>query len=214
MNPALPTTIPLYINIALKGRLTKAAPDWEGEIAYQTELHGVHVRKSGRGPGSLEPEETAGLDYTVLDGAGVREHLPWLYDLYVNLTDEVGHLLRQPVRVSDNLATSINVNLLRGKGARYEAHLDSTPYTLLLFVTSHPVGGGRLLMGADDRKIGIIPRAGQGIIFDGSAVPHTVEPLREDGIRITVPMVYLPARIATAVNPELDQYLLRDSDDV
>lgn len=189
-------TGPLYHAMDLRQWLDDLQQDWPTLIVEAARTYGRKVVSKGRGPGSLEPEETAGLDYTVLDAAGVHDHLPWLWRLYHDLVPDIWKLVREEVRASSHALSAINVNLLDGQGARYEAHVDAQPYTLLLFVTSHPWGsGGRLILGDDKDNIGIPPRSGHGIVFDGSTIPHRVEPLGEPGVRVTVPMVYLPARV-------------------
>jgi len=199
--------MPLYHTMDLRTMLDDIQANWAKKISEAAAYHGTHVKTRGRGPGSLESEETAGLDYTVLDGAGVKEHLSWLWQFYHDLTPDIWRLVKEPVRPSEHLPSCINVNLLNGMGARYEAHVDAQPYTLLLFVTSHPPGeGGRLWLGDEKQEIGIPPRSGHGIVFDGSVIPHKVEPLRTPGMRISVPMVYLPERVET--RPEgLDGHL-------
>lgn len=182
---------------------------WADEIARVARTHGRRVVSKGRGPGSLEPEETAGLDYVVLDGPGIYDHLPRLWWLYSDLEGEVSRIVGEPVMAGVHRPSCINVNYLSGQGARYELHTDAQPYTLLLFVTSHEdqadnasrdyglePEGGRLLLQRPDRTVTpILPRIGRGIIFDGAAIPHAVEPLATPGIRISVPMVYVPERI-------------------
>ena len=211
-------TIPLYRPLDLNATLSAVHLDWAGRIIQATRTHGAQVVKHGRGPGSLEPEETAGLDYTVLDGHGVQEHLPWLWTLYHALVPDIGDLLGSGVHVSEDVASSINVNLLQGAGARYEAHVDAQPYTLLLFVTSHPPdSGGRLVLGDDTREIGISPRSGHGVLFDGATIPHKVEPLRtraDDAplLRVSIPMVYLPTGVSASDRAaELDGYLFSET---
>lgn len=174
--------------------------------------HGRAVVKKGRGPGSLEPEETAGLDYRVMTGVDVREHLSWLYDLYVGpIRTLVEATLGQMVIMPDDMDGDINVNLLQGRGARYEWHTDRQRWTLNLFaVTLRPEDGGALIVktGPEIDKKYIYPRFGYAILFDGHKVPHAVEELKDDLVRVTVPMTYFTEPAAYV--PGLNNYLFSE----
>lgn len=208
-------SLPMYHAMDLRTILHDLHIDWAVRIEEAALTHGARVVKHGRGPGSLESEETAGLDYTVLDGAGVRDHLPWFWTLYHTLVPEISGLLKTTVHVSEDILSSINVNVLQGAGARYEAHVDAQPYTLLLFVTTHLYGqGGRLLLGGEKTEVGVPPRSGHGVLFDGATIPHRVEPLDPRAaplLRVSVPMVYLPEGVSASDRPsELGGYLFTD----
>lgn len=206
---------------------------WAGELAAAAALRGRKVEKKGRGPGSLEGDETAGLDYRVLTMSGIKDACPWLYILYQSplLRAVVAHEVGEPVDIAQD-EWALNVNLLLGGGGRYEWHVDGQPYTLLLYpeTFSHEEGGALLLAPginpdgttrqlADythryaQKKIGgraeridhypnwvqtVRPVAGRCVIFDGSRIPHAVEPVFVERSRVSVPMVYLPATAAAA----------------
>jgi hypothetical protein len=195
----------------LLGPLRQAAGmTWALQVAVAAAAHGTRVVKQGRGPGSLEAEETAGLDYRVLVTDQVRARLPWLWAIYTDpaVVNLVTVCVGEPVRTLDD-ESAINVNLLDGQGARYELHTDTLPYTLLLFVTTHARGTGGLLtlqVGPDEVEYHR-PIAGHAVIFDGQAVPHTVTPLRTAGVRVSVPMVYLPTRLGGAERAAVNSYL-------
>ena len=153
-------------------------------------IAGKPVVSKGRGVGSLEPEETAGLDYRVTTGNQIMKVSPLLWQLYNNpeLARVLSRISDVPVHTSRDLGSGVNINDVR-KGGRYEAHVDSTPFTLLLFGSTHR-SGGALEVQIDGRWQQIQPSEGHGVFFDGSVTPHRVQPT--DSRRLSVPMVFVP----------------------
>lgn len=182
--------------------------DAESLIRAAVKLNGTHIKKSGRGPGSLEDESTAGLDYTVLTGDKVQLHLPWLWNLYHSSIKEYVELsLGFEVIPSPDIASSININCIEGSGGRYELHTDGLPYTAVLFITRHREEGQLILQDSDESLTMFEPKPGRCIVFDGSVTPHAVLPLKHDSIRLTVPMVYHPADLDLSRPESLSDYL-------
>ena len=179
-------------------------PDYAERVRRVAVLYGRRVKTSGRGPGSLEPDETAGLDYIVVPGDVIRDQARWLWNIYHDpgLAHAVGEALGARVEPSPDASSCININYLAGAGGRYERHVDGQPYTLNLFVTEHDGRTGGLL---DLDGTLIYPRPGFGIPFDGAAIPHAVTPLL-GGERLTIPMVFL-AEDAAARPAGLSDYL-------
>lgn len=174
---------------------------------------GKDVVSKGRGPGSLEPEETAGLDYRVVDGEALRHS--WLWDWYSSdlMVDLVSAVVGERVRVSESVASAVNINHLRGSRGRYETHVDGQPYSAVLMCdTCDSRTGGRLILGLDDGRRNEYIDTYQGllVVFDGSVIPHAVEPLT--GVlpsRTSIPMVYVPEH-ASERPAGLDGYLYQD----
>lgn len=186
---------------------------WTEAVRQAVMTHGRHVVKQGRGYGSLEEEDRAGLDYCVLTGSDVMEYLPWLYDLYTgSLLSHVTALLAMNVYLPDDLDGSINVNLLRGRGARYEWHVDRQRWTMNLFATTHTEADGGALLLRRSRKAKkvetIYPEAGCALLFDGAHCPHAVEALKTDTYRITIPMTYFTE--PAVLIPGLNDYLFSE----
>lgn len=185
--------------------------DFLTRIADAVVMHGQDVQVKGRGPGSLESEETAGLDYRVVDGETIRDNLPWLWELYTSeeWVDIVSAAVGEQVKPSANVKSAININHLRGGGGRYELHVDGQPYSAVLQCNwADSATGGRLVMEAPNgSKYHIGFKPGQCVIFDGSKVPHAVEPLTASAPdRTSLPMVYVP--VSVDERPEgLDDYL-------
>jgi 2OG-Fe(II) oxygenase superfamily len=127
-----------------------------------------------------------------LPAAGVKQQLPWLYELY---RDEFLRLAQagrdEPVAAALDDRYGIVLNVQRGTTMRFECHVDSNPLTGLLFCTDHRAGeGGELVFGHDSGAAGIgaverdcaviRPQAGHLIFFDGRHYPHYARPLRSE----------------------------------
>jgi hypothetical protein len=183
-------------------------PDWLDRIDDLVEDHGIDVKTKGRGPGSLEDSSTAGLDYRVVNGEAIELHAEWLWEIYTSesMLGDISAAVGEPVKVSPHTASAINVNHLAGRGGRYELHVDGQPYSAVLMCdTCTEETGGRLLLGHEAQPIETSP--GMLVVFDGSVIPHAVEPLKHGlATRTSLPMVYVPERAVE--RPEgLDGYL-------
>ena len=186
----------------------------EAEVREAIASASAHVQKAGRGPGSLEPEETAGLDYHVVTGEKVVATCPTLWARYSSneLLRGVGDATGEVIRKDPHVASSININYLAGKDHRYELHTDSQPYTLIWYMNT-PAGGHLECWLQDpsdadhpDVVLRIPARKGRMVLFDGSRVPHAVAPLLGDTTRISVPMVFSPIGVQRR-EAQTDSYL-------
>ncbi len=199
-NLGLPATLDLGYELQETGGV-----NWTYDIVAKAFMHGTHVVKAGRGPGSLEDEDTAGLDYIVLTTSGVRAHLTWLYKLYMSLAVRISRRVGETVVCPDSEG-AINVNCLPWPGDRYELHVDSSPYTLLVGVTTHLLDGALWAMPPGGEKIVFKPEAGLALLFDGESTPHQVQPVAH-APRVTVPMLFVPERLQVGRDASLDGYL-------
>jgi hypothetical protein len=154
-----------------------------------------HVVSKGRGPGSLEPDETAGLDYEITTGdklpeavvRAVHESVAWC-------AGQVGSL-----RMDDDGQAFANVNTLN-EGQRYELHYDGNPITLLVFLNDDFDGG---VLVADGVSYPAVP--GHAILFEGWRIPHEVTEVTR-GTRATMPVNLYP------VGWQCEGYEGRDAD--
>lgn len=186
--------------------------DWLVRSKELVETHATKVRTKGRGPGSLEPDDTAGLDYRVVTGSAIRDHAPWLWEWYTSdkMVGLVSALVGEKVEPSGNVESAININYLEGNAARYELHTDGQPYSAVLMCSQCDAeSGGRLMLGGEGQTVEQVDTLpGLLVVFDGSTIPHAVEPIKAGRIesRMSMPMVYLPLGIGE--RPEgLDDYL-------
>ena len=102
---------------------------------------------------------------------------------------------------------------------RYEAHVDSNPVEVLLYVTDHPYGtGGELVVSPNIDAVGIseidndceiiYPESGKLLVFDFRTFPHYVRPLKSDEYRVAVAMNYYTEECTEEMRPpDLDQHL-------
>lgn len=170
--------------------------------------HATHVVNKGRLPGSLEPEETAGLDYHVVSGEVVREKLSWLWERYstewMDLVSEAVGVRCKPCSLD---TISVNINVLNTTGSRYEWHVDSDPYSGVLFLTDHDeADGGEFVIEVEGERKKIYPRRGKMVLFDGTVCPHGVYPLKTNKPRVTVVMVFIDPNRAQLTGENEKQY--------
>jgi hypothetical protein len=151
----------------------------------------------------------------VADGVAVKYHLQWLYDLYAGYLKEFcASKFGTPLYPANLLHTTVNINQLSGRGARYEWHVDSNPVTGLLFVTDAPVGfGGSLVFKPEGGSRSIVrPTAGTFICFDAREIPHCVTALRTNSVRISIPMNYYDSEHDQARPADLDEQIYSPAD--
>jgi len=182
---------------------------WLNDVLRVVSQHEQKTILDGRSITSREPSGGVSIEVGVVSGNAIQRHLPWLFALYANeLRVFASRVAGAEVYISNDLASSININVLRGECARYEWHVDSNPLTGLLFVTSHPAGsGGELLFEKPPFRCVVRPVAGTFIAFDARAIPHTVMPLEDDGLRMSVPMNYYLSPTDQSRPADLDGYL-------
>jgi hypothetical protein len=155
----------------------------------------------------------------------VQQRLPWLYEMY---RDQFLGLVRQswdePIEPAVDDRYGVVLNVLRGSKMRFECHIDSNPVTGLLFFTSHPAGGGELVIGHDPSGVGVEeldrdgtavePQAGKLIIFDGHTYPHYARSLMsESDVRVVAVMNFYTASHPESFRPPaLNRHLFGDKD--
>lgn len=195
-----------------------AAPSEVTASALAAAAHAESVEREGAGPGSLTDE---GLRYSVLDGPGVIRYASVLeYWLRRSVPALASACVGQPLGISPDLRTAINVNVLEGKGGSYELHTDPCPYSALLFCTGphkggewsawpHAEPGNQHSLGPSN--VVVHPHPGDLLVFAGR-IPHTVYSLEADEQRISVPVALYPlgtTRIER--DPELDAHIFGEA---
>ena len=194
--------------------------DWQSQIFEVAENHQRYVNVKPQSVTSRESELDIVIPNFVVTGDIIYKKLPWLYELYSTTFLQLGSQLTNAayIEARDRLY-GVNLNILRGMGARYECHVDSNPLQGVLFVTSHSAGqGGTLMISLDadargefpasERTIEILPEAGKLVFFDARLTPHYVSRLHEEDFRITVAMNYYSATAPEDRRPsDLNQHL-------
>ena len=170
-------------------RVLDDLPEFDPGWVLKARQFMVRVERNGAGPGSLTDD---GLRYWVLDGDGVIRHAPelWGWAQFVALP-LASALVGKPLRLSPETQAAVNINCLEGRGERYELHTDSVTYTMLAWA-SGPHHGGELLCELPGGRVFVHPETGGGVLLEGSAIPHAVMPLREQGPRLSVPIAFEP----------------------
>jgi hypothetical protein len=161
----------------------------------------LHIRRSS---------DAGTLDYRVVTGDVIEQEAPAICEMY-----ESASLLAwirqvagtQDVGRSPHVRSAVNINVLDTAGQQYRWHTDAVPFTAVLFLTTLPAsaGGDLLIRTRQDDRMVVAPVAGQLVLMDGRQCPHAVAPLRENALRITVPMVFPAYEVERP--PGLDDYL-------
>lgn len=184
---------------------------WSDEIKEIAGRFSEHTELKGGSSTSREPKGSKPVQVDVVTGEVIYDKLRWLYDLYtLPLAQFASEVAGQKVYPAEDRKAAVNINTLKGKGARYEWHVDSNPLTGLLFVTAHEAGdGGQLVFKINKEEVIVNPKAGIFIAFDARKIPHAVLPLKRESTRISIPMnYYLRAENQTRPS-DLDSYLYR-----
>jgi 2OG-Fe(II) oxygenase superfamily len=205
--PIVGHPIPLQIDFMDIGLIENEDLIKINEVADQ---FGREVALEGPAPESTLEQHEVPLTYKVTDGTVIVRQLPKLAALYQSqipafIRDYIG-LEIIPSRFERSAMT---LNLLEGRGKRYETHLDSNSVTGLLYVTtlSSAEGGALRLHYPDREPLDIQPRAGVFLLYDARWVPHEVLELQTDCRRLSIPMNYfLPSDIETRP-AHLDSYI-------
>lgn len=190
-------------------------PQWQRQIQSVVREFGMNTVLTGAGSTSRESKRNQRMRVRVADGAVVKHHLEWLWQLYDGFLREfAAACLNRRLFVAHRLPATVNINELRGRGAQYEWHVDSNPVTGVLFATDCGVGfGGSLVFrGTDGRRAIYRPRAGKFICFDAREIPHRVTPLRHNGVRISLPMNYYESATEQPRPEDLDSQIYSPAD--
>jgi len=146
----------------------------------------LHIRRSMDG---------STLDYRVVTGDVIRKEAASIYEMYesAHLLEWIRHVAAtEAVGLSPHERSAVNINVLDTAGQQYRWHHDAVPYTVVVFLTtlSASAGGEFLVRTRRDELMTIRPVSGQLVLMDGRQCAHAVAPLRENAVRITVPMVF------------------------
>jgi hypothetical protein len=143
-------------------------PDWDRTIIGTAQERSRTVTFGPDPSETTLDDEAAGLTYRVMDGKRVRQHLPWLYELYRGrLCELVSKAFGATYVPQEDIRGSITVNTLYESGSRYERHVDETPATGVLYVTtSDAEDGGSTVFETSEGVFTIHPETGQLWVFD------------------------------------------------
>lgn len=184
--------------------------DWHEQIAAVVVKHARDTVLTGGSETSLEAPGTE-IKVRVVQGSPIYSELSWLADLYEGAFLNIASCFFDTELFKCNsVDDAINVNCIEGGGSRYELHKDTNPVTGLLFVdTLLQEQGGALLFEKHGESFRVQPRSGYFCCFDAREVPHTVEPLREETRRWSIPMNYYLDKHNSGRDASLNEYLSR-----
>lgn len=182
--------------------------NWEETVFNVAREQSAQTHLDGKSSTSREESEVE-LEVFVVTGEVVKEQIPWLHQLYnTRLKSLASATMGMDVSTHKDIRAGININSLRGSGARYEWHVDSNPLTGLLFASTHEKGeGGELVFRVNGDERIICPQKGVFLTFDAREAPHTVFPLLNDKTRISIPMNYYFMDSEQERPEDLDTYL-------
>lgn len=185
--------------------------NWNLHIKKVAEKYSYYVKLDGKSSTSREPEDTKGAEVFVVEGDVIADKLNWLHNLYQKeFLDFANKNFNGLYDFSENLKSGTNINLLKGKNARYEWHVDSNPLTGVLFVTTHKKNdGGELVFKLPTETLTVYPKSGTLILFDAREIPHTVLPLQKEGIRVSVPLNFYNRGQVQTRPDDLDSYIYK-----
>jgi hypothetical protein len=178
------------------------------------------------------------LDYGVIDGIQVKDHLPLVTGIGTEVQREIAQLLNVEIRpITERAAINVNVTRTRGE---YRWHYDRNDISAILYLNS--VSGGalefysnyRILLEASNRghsqemldglmqfrlirklfgkKTTLQPEPGMLFIFDGVKTLHSVAPVLSEQERICIVLAYDRTDSASRKNYSLDSYLYSESE--
>jgi hypothetical protein len=168
--------------------LARVWPDWDERMLEVALNDCVPITFSGLHGTSRESKaaQEKGISTHTVGGRVVAQKLRPLFELYTGpFRDLVEDFAGEEILPGATDDTKINLNV-QLQGNRYEGHVDTNPYELLLPATDHPPGtGGELVVaGHDDvhtieeieasHPIIIHPRKGMLLIFNGMKRAHYV----------------------------------------
>jgi hypothetical protein len=196
MNDALrcdaPTAYSVWDSAAAPYDQTSVLPSLHELRANQFRFS--RITKPGR-QGERGSTTDAGLDYSVLDGFGVRLAFPWLVE-YPYVSAPVG---LYPVEAR----RFVNINML-APGQSYEAHTDNTDLTAVVFLNTLEDSGALVLGRLDGTVYRAYPVRGKVVLIPPGVV-HWVEAPSEIE-RYTLIYSFVKEPLAE-VNYELNEYL-------
>jgi hypothetical protein len=195
--------------------------DWDRSILTAAADHSRARILTPTSTTSRERDRDAQLKTLAVNGRELRQHLPWLAELYEHeFRDLAQRCVSELVTVASDPRYGVVINIKQGNDMHYECHIDSNPLEGLLYVTSHPRGkGGELVVSnrgdvptieaVDDDCTVIYPMTGHLIFFNGSNHSHYVRPLVDpSGLRVVVAMnYYTPSLPESERPPDLNQHL-------
>lgn len=188
-------------------------------------------------PKIYRPAGQRPLNYSVIDGERISQHLPELLELYQKVIRCLQAVGEPQVKPLDDLRVACNVNIT-ANGGTYRYHYDRNGITAILYL-NETIGGEtecypnyrldwrtrkhayiqcrldqllqtralRLLFG---KQTLVRPEPGKLLVMRGNRCLHSVRPVLGERERVNVVMAYDYANSESTVSEELNRYLYED----
>ncbi len=177
------------------------------------------------------------LHYFVIDGIGIRSHLPAITDLFADVQKTVAQKIDETLVPLPDEQVACNINIT-GPGGSYRWHYDRNAVTAILYLNSSEGGetecfpNYRFPMGRTDsalqrrldcfissslvrnvfgRRLLVKPKPGRLLIMRGDRCLHSVRPVTGKGERVNVIMSFDTPGRAFDIADQLNKYLYNDS---
>lgn len=181
----------MILHISDVSQLENMPSDWVQRILQTVMIHAYQRQFDDNAPTArekLSPGEV--IKSWVVDGEQLSQTDEWLLEIYANeICALASKLTERQVEPGRERLSNVNINLMRGKGSRFEKHVDTNHLTGLLFVsTLSEHQGGALCLEVGDELIAIHPEVGKIVFVDARNIPHYVSPLQTEEDRIVIVM--------------------------
>lgn len=180
------------------------------------------------------PSRERALNYKVIDGLKIKEHLPEIERLYADVNQTVNQTVGEVLEPLKNTRVGLNINITPPAG-EYRWHYDRNKITGILYLNG--IAGGeteyypnyriylenhryskpqkwldnllrlKIMRRVFGKRVLLKPRAGSLLLMRANKCLHSVRPVSGDKDRINVIMAYDAPNADFAVERQLDSYL-------
>ncbi|MDJ0579687.1 2OG-Fe(II) oxygenase [Crocosphaera sp.] len=192
-------------------------------------------RKNHKVPNVYRQSRERSLDYFVIDGVQIKQHLPEVWQIYHNVNNIVNELSGQKLVPLANQRVGVNINIM-SSGGEYRWHYDRNFVTVLLYLNEVKKGGElemcpnyrlyinqqkytfiqkyfdylfqlKIIRNLFGNQINVKPSSGRILIMLGDRCLHSVQALEGNDERINIVMSYdIPGK-NFPIEKQLDSYL-------
>jgi hypothetical protein len=205
---------PYVMAVDLRPALDAHRPLWRSELTSIAKEAEPKPIVGGTIDTSMAPSDHVTY-YQPTGGVKIKEELPWFYNLFRNdIRLLATKITGDPsLYLGEDLASSLNINLLRE--GDYELHTDRDPLTAVLGLRTleHGEGGdlvlyerrNRLTNSPEGKSFALKPIAGIVYFFNGRKHPHEVTELTTEKPRLVAAGDFYSDAIPEEIDPEFNR---------